>query len=563
MSKVLSRSTIILAALVASLLLSATPALAKSYSAERFDSVVRVLADGSLEVTETVVFRFEDGTFREVFREIPLRRTDGIDVVGAEMQGQQLPFGSESGTAEVERRSDRIRVIWRFSPIEGVRREFTLRYQVRGAVRQADQADLLVWRGIPGRHQYRIDETSIRFELPASLSGPPEISSRRAGSPRVSVSDSIVEVASADISSNGWIDTSLAFARGAFGATPPRWQQRDARIAAQSINWIVAAALVSGAGLILLFAWRQGYDGPPGDLDGSNRAVSHQQSVPDSLAPAVGGVLAANGRPRLEHAIAALFAIADREEVEIREQRGTFGQRHFTVTRRGKASLPAGYEQTVMDIIFKDRSGPAETVTLSQARTRLTWRFSRFAREMTRELAAAGLLDHSRKAIRERYNLAGITLLVLAGVSIVPAVLIVSDYGGWPVLIPAAVSLVAIASFIFGATTTPLSNDGVRRGARWREYRRHLAAVAKGREPASGISIAAVLPFAVALGLSESWSKFLKRQAHAAPRWFHALAPGDANAAFPAFIATGCAGASGGASGGGAGAAGGGSSGAS
>jgi len=67
---------------------AATPAAGKSYSAERFDAVIRVLPDGTLDVTETVVFRFEDGPFTEVFREIPRRRTDGVQVMRAEMQGR-------------------------------------------------------------------------------------------------------------------------------------------------------------------------------------------------------------------------------------------------------------------------------------------------------------------------------------------------------------------------------------------------------------------------------------------------------------------------------------------
>ena len=75
----------------------AQPAAAKSYSADRFDAVVRVLPDGSLDVTETVVFRFMDGTFKEVFREVPARRTDGVEVVRAEMDGQTMPFGTEPG----------------------------------------------------------------------------------------------------------------------------------------------------------------------------------------------------------------------------------------------------------------------------------------------------------------------------------------------------------------------------------------------------------------------------------------------------------------------------------
>ena len=41
---------------------------AKSYTAERFDSLIRVLPGGAIEVTETIVFTFEDGTFTYVFR---------------------------------------------------------------------------------------------------------------------------------------------------------------------------------------------------------------------------------------------------------------------------------------------------------------------------------------------------------------------------------------------------------------------------------------------------------------------------------------------------------------
>src|SRR5687767_5901446 len=88
------------ALIVAGLALAcAAPALAKSYTAERFDVLVRVQPDGTLDVTETVLFRFDDGTFREVWRDIPTRRTDGVEFISAEMDGQRLPPGTEIGTA--------------------------------------------------------------------------------------------------------------------------------------------------------------------------------------------------------------------------------------------------------------------------------------------------------------------------------------------------------------------------------------------------------------------------------------------------------------------------------
>ena len=153
----------------------AQPAAAKSYSADRFDSVVRVMPDGSLDVTETVVFRFIDGTFKEVFREVPVRRTDGVDIVRAEIDGQTMPFGSELGTVSVRQTNGRMRVVWRFRPVEHVTRTFVLNYRVRGVVRhKGEYAEVLVWRTTPdNEHGYRIESrrlaSSCRFSRNARL----------------------------------------------------------------------------------------------------------------------------------------------------------------------------------------------------------------------------------------------------------------------------------------------------------------------------------------------------------------------------------------------------------
>ena len=62
--------TLLAALFVLVSLAGAAPAHASSYTAERFDSRIEVLAGGSLRVTETIVFRFESGTFTRVFRTI-------------------------------------------------------------------------------------------------------------------------------------------------------------------------------------------------------------------------------------------------------------------------------------------------------------------------------------------------------------------------------------------------------------------------------------------------------------------------------------------------------------
>ena len=537
------------------------PASAKSYSADRFDSTIRVLPDGTLDVTETVVFRFDDGTFREVYREIPKRRTDGIEIVRATMQGRTLPFGKEAGTVEVAERSSRVRVVWRFSPIEDATREFVLNYRVSGVVRHEAGADLLAWRATPGEHRYRIASSTIRFELPVAPLEPPVLTTRKTESSRLALDDNVVRVTATDLRENGWVEAAIKFPARSVAAAAPAWQQRTARANERAGTWIIAAVAIAGIGLILLFAWRQGYEAPPShaELGGGEW---HQPGPPDSMPVPIGGVLAANGGTTLEHAMATMFALAARGELDIRERsRGMLSQRDFDLSRRGTSTLTS-YERTALQLAFGTEDEPTGTVKLSQARARLTRRLRKFSAAMNAELASLGLLDAGRRSVRRRYNRAGAMLLVVAGLAAVPAALLGDEYGPWPLLIPAAVALVALASLIFGSATTPLSNEGVRRAHLWRQYRKHLEGVARGKRSAAGLAPDAVLPIAIAFGLASAWSKFLKTHKHPAPAWFHTL-PGHDHAAFPAFIAAGGAGAHGtGGGAGGGGAAGGGGSGA-
>ena len=130
------------------LCLAAVPAAAREYRATRFDARVEVQQGGALRVTETVVFTFVDGTFREVFRTIPTRRTDGIEFVSAAMDGVVLPRGTAAGQVDV-RRKNGLRVTWHFPPTSGSTRSFELSYIARGVVRYEDDHELLAWMALP------------------------------------------------------------------------------------------------------------------------------------------------------------------------------------------------------------------------------------------------------------------------------------------------------------------------------------------------------------------------------------------------------------------------------
>ena len=320
----------------------------------------------------------------------------------------------------------------------------------------------------------------------------------------------------------------------------------------------MGAGIVLFSGLLFMFALRQSYDGPWG--------IAHAGPVdapPDTLRPGLAGAVAANGGTTLQHAMATIFALADRGIVTITEEPRTWGQRHFTLHRRRHSQPLAPEEDAALTLVFRHKGAEEDTVTLTKARTRLARRLGDFKRAVTLELRGLGLVDDERMRLRTRYLGFSIALLMLAGLLVVPAAFLVSRYEGWPFLIAGAVGLVSMIGFIFFGSLTPLSNEGVRRAERWRTYRKHLKDVARERVHPTSDSPSRLLPFAVALGLASAWSKYMKNHPTGTPPWFRALALSGDDTGFSAFVAAGGAGADGGAGGAGAGgAAGGGGSGA-
>ena len=549
---------LILAAVVC--LLVAVPAAANEYRAERFDSRIEVLPGGNLRVTETIVFRFEDGTFRKVFRVIPTRRTDGVDFISASMDGVDFPIGSAVGQVRV-RRSNGLRVEWNFPPTSGTTHTFVMSYLAKGVATTDERSDVVAWRALPSDHNYRIDSSTIDIVLPAAPLQLPGVRVRRVGWMATESQAPGLTVRARDIAKNGWLEVSVPLTRGTLVTAPPGWQQRQALWDSYRNPALVAGAVVLFGAIVLLFGLRQGYDAPPPDVS----APTVFDGPPDSLPPALAGAVGANGTPKNEHAFATLFALAQRGVVTVEEERGAWGTRGFRLTRnRGTAALKP-HEQTLLETVFRGKADAEGHLTLSKAHSNMTMRFSAFRHAVTAELAEAGLLDPGRQQVRKNYQRVGVALLLLGPVSMaIVAGLLLPRYGPWMFVVPAALVVAGLMSLITGSAHTPLSNEGVRRSAAWRAYRKYLRAT-----PSEGIrhdphhSPATLLPYAVALGLGMAWSKLFKNRAAELPSWFRAASATDAHRAFVAFVAVGGAhGGHGGGAGGGGGAAGGGASGA-
>lgn len=231
-----------------SLLLFLAPAAhAKSYSADRYDARITVRPGGALEVTETVVFRF-DGTFREVFRRIPQRLTDGIQVTRVSMDGADFSRGKEPGQYDLSN-DEGLRVRWHFAPVTSSIHTFELTYVARGVVRQSTDGDLLEWRALPSNHEYRIETTTIDFDLPAAPAQPPAIRTNRTAAADVRHEDTHVRLSASGIRSHGWIEASILMPAGSAITAPPDWQARRIYAARFASQWLIAGAIVFAVGM--------------------------------------------------------------------------------------------------------------------------------------------------------------------------------------------------------------------------------------------------------------------------------------------------------------------------
>jgi hypothetical protein len=489
---------------------------------------------GTLEVTETIVFRFERGTFDDVVRVLPTRGNDGVSVLEVWMDGRRLAIGNAPGQAAVEG-ARRNRVRWRFPPTSNSTRTFRVRYLVAGAVRQDVRGDLLAWRVPGGDHPWRIDSSTVDFELPPGVFAEPKVEVRRTGTVSSNATAGGARVTARDVRANGWTDTTLVMPARSIVATAPAWQVTERQRWAYAPWWLGAAGLVFLAGVIPLFGIRQGYEAPPKQT--SDTTPPHASWLGDPLAPAIAGAVAANGRASLEHAAASLFALAERGVVVVKEEkRGAFGTRTYSIARAASRHALAPHEEAVLETIF----GPdaAAAVTLSTARTRLTRRFKRIRRAIAAEMQSSSLLDPGRQATRRAFLKVSCVAFVLAGAAFVGWLLTVDRWAAWPLTIPAALVAAAVAALIAAGTTTPLSNEGARRARHWRAYKDHVKSLAKNSGDPSVASQVA-LPYVVALGLSGEWSKYLKTQPGRAPDWFHSPDGADGYSAFVAAAGAG------------------------
>ncbi|MCX6030680.1 MAG: DUF2207 domain-containing protein [Chloroflexi bacterium] len=543
----------------------------KSYSADRFDVDATIAKDGSLQVTETILFRFTGGPFTYVWRKLPAGYTDGISDVTASMDGKLLPRGTGAGQVELEN-DNPIKITWRFASTSDSTHTFVLTYRMAGVVRQEADADRLLWNALPNDHNYRIAQASVKVSYPTSAQLIPASAGIRRGKGTATTGLNSVTFTAENLSSDAPLQVEMRFRPGSLIETPPAWQTRSAqaRLSAPTFGGAAVAVLLLGVlGLIALWNGRR-REAPEKPAFTYSALSCRPTAPPSDLAPAIAGALNGSGsQPSWANAVATLFDLARRGVLRIDEsaQRTWYRKHDFVLDLLDQPANLRPHEAGLLRLLFEGKKGATATsVKLSDLRNRLATRLKWFNEPLKEEMRAAGFLEPERTKTRNSFFLIGVLLLAVMLAGLVLAVVLVPRFEGWPFLILGSLFVLSLTAFVMGAAYSPLSDRGSQEAAAWQGFYEYLRDVTRGREPAWDLrQFERYLPYAASYGLAEKWAKAFKERGGAEiPVWFHAVAaaPDQAMGAFIAFTAASHSTGSSGGAGGAGGAAGGGGSGA-
>ncbi len=525
----------------------------KDYVAERFDVDIVVQDGGSMQVTETIAFRFMGGPFTYVYRDLDKYRTDGIGFSGATLDGMSLPVNGETALEWVEvQEGDPLTITWHFEPTTDQTRVFQLTYQVAGIVRK-NETDDIIWMAIPSEHEYRSQASHITVRYPANtgLAGQPQLTGTN--SYQVVSDGNPLTLTAGPVEADTPLILTLHFEPGSLISEAPAWQAAEAarteritRTAPFTIGGFLMVLL--GLIAILLVA---GNRQDPSDVATTLDSTASLVTPPTAYKPAIATALAARANPSLMHSLAALIDLAQRGYLSIEQIQGKwYSPNRFDLVRLSKDEGLAMHEQVLLDALFMKNGQPVERVPLDQYAQLVGRRISEFSKAVKVEIGLLGLISPIRKKRQMMLLVAG-TILILAGLvfGILLALIVTRDPGTVSLSmdqVSSALLGVFIAAFvagfvylIFAALYSPLTSQGRWIAGQWNGFSRYLKDIAARREePLNPDAFMEFLPFATGFGLGSQWAKsFQKRGFTDVPGWFHALNHQDAMASFGAFSA--------------------------
>ncbi len=499
----------------------ATPATAqRSYSIDRFDAVIEVQRDGSIQVTETITARFV-GTYNGIYRTIPVAYhtpqgfnwTLGLNLQSA-ADGEGRPLRVESSR---ERHYIKFKV-W-VPGASDATRTVVLRYRATNGLRYFEDHDELYWNVTGDEWDVGLAAASARIELPAGAAGVRAIAFN--GAYGSTAQDAKVETRGTTV--DVVMPHALGFHEGLTAVVgwnkglvrEPPATERAAEVA--SSNWPLVIPIP--VFLVALFIWRRR------GRDPRRRPIAVQYEPPKGMTPAEAGTLLDNSAD-LRDITATMVDLAVRGYLRIEEREGTkflglvFG-REYSLRRldppAGAAEL-ADHERRLLDGIFAGRSG---LVDLSDLKEEFYTEIPGIKTSVFDRLLGRGFYHARPDRVRTHWIVAAV---ILGGLIAIGGAMLAAGFLMTPVPFIAAGILVGVILLFFSLIMPARSEAGTRALEHvlgFEEFLRrveseHLKRIIIGHPELFD----RYLPFAMAFGVERKWARAFEGIYTQPPTWF-------------------------------------------
>lgn len=534
----------------------------QDYTSPRFDVDVRLQKGGSALVTETEVFHFNGGPFHQVERDLVTDNTDGIQIIGASIDGQTLTPGQDAGNYEVT--DNPLEVLWHFNGASDVTKTFTLTYTVQGAIHQTPQGDTFIFTTLPTQHSYTIQSSTTTVHFPEEIQAL-DAAVADGNTAQIQYQQQSVMFTSSDLAADASIQVKIDFPAGSLITAPPQWQQaqitddRNVLIARQHADAIVLlnliiALLILLIGILAAIFYRRtaqpisGY--PASKQEGILGRIPHfpvssdsrLDAPPGTLEPATAGALLNSSKLinnahalniDINQGLATLFELANRGMLTMQEEKvdGTAQVKprsEFTIKMESRPTRLQPHEEQLLNILFrKTEQGPA-SVHFTNFTHSYKSKSTRYTNTLKKEMFDAGLLRSDNATLHARLKVIGWLLFCIGCLGTFSA-LSATAAGDWPLFMPGlALVIVGIVVLQQRNHCYALTVEGEQIALYWQGFYAYLydltykrIALNRNNEAELSDLFVRYLPYAVSFGLGQRWiDHFENIGITSLPAWF-------------------------------------------
>ncbi|HXW17314.1 MAG TPA: DUF2207 domain-containing protein [Candidatus Acidoferrales bacterium] len=512
------RRTLALLAIIAIACLAAPPAFARQLTIQKFDSLVVVNTDGTIDVSETIIVQFT-GQWHGIYRTIPVNYTTAQGF-NYSLLLDHIVATDDAGTplkVEVSRIDNYRQLKIYVSDATDATRTIMLHYRVEDGLRFFADHDELYWNATGDRWDAPLPRATAEIQVPVGTTGIHALAFT--GAYGATSQDSSVRVAQNDVT----IETRnpLGFHQGL--TIVVGWDKgfvheptfADKATLFLRSNWILAVPILAFIVMFWLW-WNFG-------RDPRLQPIAVQYEPPDNLTPGEAGTLVDN-EASMRDITATLVDLAVKgyiviEQTERDQMLGLLHSKDYTFHMKKPATSwgdARPHEQSMLNGLFG--GGSNSSVKLSELRNHFYVNLPEIRDRIFEGLIGDGYYLHRPDIVRNGFIVGAVFIGVAVGffsISLLSQVTIVS----------AVVSAIATAAIIagFGWFMPARTVTGARAFEKvlgFEDFLRHVESDPIKRIEKTPEMFEKFLPYAMALHVESNWVKSFAGVAMQPPQWY-------------------------------------------